>query len=109
MDSIFWLLSILFVLHYFLINSNEINSDSILSSVVLKSTGQETLSKEEQLDVEYRWDTLINPGVEVLQSMLQIFDISSESLKGWIRDFLPHGWHLTELKGIQGSLKVIRK
>jgi hypothetical protein len=51
-----------------------IDSDLVLSSVVLESTSEETMSKVEKVNPEILWDSSVNPFLEELKSVFEIFN-----------------------------------
>lgn len=61
-----------------------IDGNLILSGKVLNGTSEETLSEVELADPVVGWDALIDPGLEEFESSLEICDIATEGLQGWV-------------------------
>jgi len=80
------------------IEDQTINSDSIFTGIILNSTSQETLSEVELVDPVERRKALIDPGLEELESLLEICDITSKGLEGGITLSLPESRHFTVKK-----------
>lgn len=61
-----------------------IDGNLILSCEVLNGTSQETLSEVELADPVEGWDALVDPGLEEFKSSLEIGNITTEGLQGWV-------------------------
>jgi hypothetical protein len=80
-DTIFGSIDVLLIINNGVIESKEIDSDTILSCIVLLSTCQETLSEEESGDPEHFRKSIVSPIREPLESSQEIFHVSSKSLQ----------------------------
>lgn len=79
-DTVFRRSGILF-LDNFKIEDQTINGNTVFTGIVLDRTCQETLSEIEPIDPVERWQTLINPGLEELQALLEVSYISTKWLQ----------------------------
>lgn len=79
-DTILWSLGIFLICNDRIIESKEIDSNTILSGIVLFRTGQETLSEEESSDPKYFRKSLISPFLEPLKSCQEVLHVPSEGL-----------------------------
>jgi len=90
--SNFWILFVLLT-ENFKVEVQLINSNHILSSVVLLKTSQERLSKEETRDPEDLRSAVINPLLEEIKSFNEVYDVTSQRFEWRIRTFHPSSWN----------------
>lgn len=79
----------------FEVHSHSINRNLHLSGVVLQGTGQETVSEVELVDPEVLRDLGVNPSLEELKTLLEIFSEATKRLKRWVALLEPHCWYFT--------------
>jgi len=84
-DTIFWHGHIFFIGDDFEIVSQKIDSNTVLSRIILLSTRQETLSEEESCDPKHLRKALFIPFLEPLKSTKKIFHVSCKTLQRWER------------------------
>jgi len=112
MDSIFGGGDTLAIIRHIMDNleviTKGINSDGVLSGIVLHSTGQETMGEEELVDPEAFGNTASDPFVEELKSFFKILDVTTERLER--RETLgdPHSGDLTIRHCDHSVFKVVR-
>lgn len=97
------------ILDYFKVESQLINGDQVLTSVVLHGTCQETLSEVELIDPVERWNTVIDPILEEFQSLFEILDIATQGFEWGIRSSFPQLRYLTIKERLESFFKLSRE
>mmetsp|Transcript_11725 Transcript_11725/g.17940 ORF Transcript_11725/g.17940 Transcript_11725/m.17940 type:complete len:238 (-) Transcript_11725:908-1621(-) len=108
-DSIIGRLSILFVKDDLEVVVKQIDSDVILSGVVLLGSSQEAVGEEEAGDPELVWVAVVNPVLEPFKTLQQVLDIASQGLQRRVADGKPHFGDLAVLEVVEGGFKVGRE
>jgi len=73
--------SIFFIEDNLEVHTKLVNRDLLITSIVLQSTGEETLSEVELVDPHNRRNTFVNPGLEEEQAFLKILDVASKGFQ----------------------------
>lgn len=74
---------------------NSIDRDFVLSGIVLHGSSQETVCEEELVDPVHFGDAVIDPGLEEIQAVFQVLDVTSQRLQGWETCLQPQSGDLT--------------
>ena len=82
-------------MNYNLVKCKCIDGDLVFTSIILESTSQETMCKEELIDPEDFRNSLVKPSLEELESYLYILDVTSKWSERIETRFDPHSWNLT--------------
>ena len=106
MDSIFRRRGVLFVSYDLEIVVEQVNSDVVLSGVVLLGSSEEAVREEEPRDPILGRNAFVDPLLEPAESLQEILDVSSKSLQGWIALIEPHLGHLAVLQAVKSCLQV---
>lgn len=96
-SSIFWLFSDILICHCVVIDVAEgelVDSDGVLSGVVLESGSQESLWEEESGHPEDLWSSIGNPLVQEVDSVVTVLNPGSQWLERQESNLGPQGWDL---------------
>ena len=80
-DSIFWSFYVILIINNLEVIVKKINSNSVLSGIVLLGSCQESLSEEESGNPEHLWQSVLDPLGEPGKSLQEILVVPSECLK----------------------------
>jgi len=70
-----------YVMHHIEIERECVDSNGVLSGVVLHGSGQETMGEEEFVDPVDSWNAFLDPLVKELKPFLQVNDVGAKGLK----------------------------
>ena len=83
-ESFSWRYSVFLILDNLKVQSQFINWEFFHSSVVLKCSSHETLREEELVDPIEVWESRVNPKLEELQAVSQVFNVTTQSFHRWV-------------------------